>query len=99
MKKRGVRRSAESGNFLGFACDESRKLQVNVKGGFGVSSDWPQLCRLVRKLNVELTWEYPEEQDLMLAGNTQITFNGGKGNELLERMLHKELKDLKELPM
>ena len=75
MKKRGVRRSAESGDFLGFACDESRKFQVSIKGGFGVSSDWPQLFRLVCKLNVELTWEYPEEQNLMLAGNAQITFN------------------------
>ena len=112
MKKRGVRRSAESRNFLGFACDESGKLQVNIKGGFGVSSDWPHLCRLVRKLDVELTWEYPEEHDLMLAGNAQITFNCEKSNtvkvlttrqkirnELLERMLHRELRDLKELPM
>ena len=112
MKKRGVRRSAESGNFLGFAGDESGKLQVNIKGGFGVSSDWPQLCRLVRRLNVELTWEYPEEQDLLPAGNTQITFNCEKSsttkvlttrqkirNELLERILHKEVKDLKEVPM
>ena len=59
MEKRGVHRSAESRNFLGFACDESGKLQVSIKGRFGVSSDWPHLCRLERKLHVELTSEYP----------------------------------------
>ena len=41
MKKRGVHRSAESGNFFGFVFEESVELQVqvNIKGEFGVSSD------------------------------------------------------------
>ena len=104
MRKRGVRRSTENRNFLGFACDNLGMLQVNIRGGFGVSSDWPHVCHLVHKLDVELIWEFAEEQNLMQTGNAQIKFDCEKShttkvltsrqkirNELLERVLHREL--------
>ena len=80
MRKRGVRRSTENRNFLGFACDNLGKLQVNIIRGFGVSSDWPHLCHLVHKLDVELIWEFAEEQNLMQTGNAQIKFDCEKSH-------------------
>ena len=47
----------------------SGNLETQVKSGFGVQSDWPQLCRLVRKVGVRLQFE---ENDIYQAGNAQI---------------------------
>ena len=47
VKKRGVNRTTDDENFLGFACENTEKLKTNSKGGFGVQSDWPQLCYLI----------------------------------------------------
>ena len=44
MKKRGVKRTTRDPQFLGYQCKEDGKLKTNVKGGFGVISDWPHLC-------------------------------------------------------
>ena len=44
MKKRSVNRTTDDENFLGFACEITGKLKTNIKGEFGVQSDWPQLC-------------------------------------------------------
>ena len=61
LKKRRVERSVEEGNFLGFKTSESGNLKTNVKGSFGVQSDWPQLCHLVNKVGVILQWEKQEK--------------------------------------
>ena len=45
--KRGARRFVDDSDFLGFQTNASGHLETNVKGGFGVQSDWPQLCNLV----------------------------------------------------
>ena len=58
MEKRGVRRSSEERNFLGFKCNNKGIIETNIKGGFGVESDWPQLNKLAGKLRVSLTTLY-----------------------------------------
>ena len=50
----------------------SGNLETHVKGGFGVQSDWPQLCHPVSKVGVRLQWERIEENDIHQAGNAQI---------------------------
>ena len=57
MEKRGVRRSSEERNFLGFKCNNKGIIETNIKGGLGVASDWPQLNKLAGKLRVSLTFE------------------------------------------
>ena len=54
MKKRGVNRTTDDENFLGFACENTGKLKTNIKGGFGVQSDWPQLCYLIHRASATL---------------------------------------------
>ena len=55
--KRGARRSVDYSNFLGFETHASGHLETNVKGGFGAQSDWPQLCNLVKKLELNFIEE------------------------------------------
>ena len=54
FSKRGAKRSIEENNFLGLNITASGSLETHVKGGFGVQSDWPQLCHLVSKVGVRL---------------------------------------------
>ena len=61
FNKRGAKRSIQENNFLGFNTTASCNLETHVKGGFGVQSDWPQLCHLVSKVGVRLHWEKVEE--------------------------------------
>ena len=65
MEKLGVRRSSEEHNFLGFKCNNKDVIETNIKGGFGVASDWPQLNKLAGKLRVSLTFENLEVEELM----------------------------------
>ena len=39
MEKRGVRRSSEECNFLGFKCNNKGIIETNIKSGFGIPSD------------------------------------------------------------
>ena len=41
MKKKRAVRSTTKNNFLGYAVKENGLLETNIKGGFGVKSDWP----------------------------------------------------------
>ena len=43
-------------NSLGYKIKDSGTLETNIKGGFGVQSDWPQLFNLLMKINAELNW-------------------------------------------
>ena len=39
MENRGVRKSSEEHNFLGFKCNNKGIIEMNRKGGFSVASD------------------------------------------------------------
>ena len=41
FNKRGIKRSTENGNFLGYECESNGDLATHIKGGFGLISDWP----------------------------------------------------------
>ena len=111
MKKRGVNRTADDENFLGFACENTGKLKTNIKGGFGVQSDWPQLCYLIHRAGATLKWEHSEKIDLMQAGNAQLIYKCEKTNvtqiitgkqirtDLVEKLMYDDLIDSKNLPM
>ena len=111
MKKRGVNRTTDDENFLGFACENTGKLKTNIKGGFGVQSDWPQLCYLIHRAGATLKWEHSEKIDLMQAGNAQLIYKCEKTNVtqiitgkqirtyLVEKLVYDDLIDLKNLPM
>ena len=72
MKKRGVVRSRTENNFLGYAVKENGLLHTNIKGGFGVKSDWPHLNHLAQKVDAKIQREFPEQRDLMSTGNAQV---------------------------
>ena len=89
----------------------ARKLKNNIKGGFGVQSDWPQLCYLIHRAGATLKWEHSEKIDLMQAGNAQLIYKRDKTNvtqiilgkqtqtDLVEKLMYDDLIDLKNLPM
>ena len=56
MKKRGVVkvRSSVISNLLGYKCKENGSIETNIKGGFGVTSDWLHLSQLARKMDITL---------------------------------------------
>ena len=107
MEKRGVRRSSEERNFLGFKCNNKGIIETNIKGGFGVASDWPQLNKLAGKLRVSLTFENVEVEELMDAGNAVLLNENGDvirygSNKALRKkltlqQLETELSDIKHL--
>ena len=74
MKKHGVKRTTCNPQFLGYECKEDGKLKTNVKGGFGVVSDWPHLCHMVTEVGVTLKWENEYEADVMKCGAAQINY-------------------------
>ena len=47
-------------------------LETNVKGGFGVQSDWLQLCNLVKKVGVKPHWEKSGENNITEARHAQV---------------------------
>ena len=75
MTKRGVKRSNDENNFLGYTLKENGHLDTNIKGGFGVQSDWPQRCLLARKLLIKILWDSTYENELMLAGKAYVFQN------------------------
>ena len=81
MKKHGVNRTTDDENFLGFPCENIGKLKINIKGGFGVQSDWPQLCYLIHRASAILKWEHSDKVDLIMqAGNVQLIYKCVKTN-------------------
>ena len=92
MTKRGVLRSDAENNFLGYNLKESGHLDTNIKGGFGVQSDWPQLCLLARKLSIRILWENANVGDLMLAGKAYIRHNNRDFRD--EKLIRKKLIEI-----
>ena len=56
MSKRGVRETVNLNNFLGYELTNDRKF-LNSKTVFGCQSDWPDMLRYSRKLNVDVIFE------------------------------------------
>ena len=67
--KRGIKRSTENGNFLGYECKSNGDLATNIKGSFGLISDSPHLHHICAKLGLKLMWEHQEKRSLMDYGN------------------------------
>ena len=82
---------------------------MNIKGGFSVASDWPQLNKLAGKLRVSLTFENVEVEELMDAGSVVLLYENGDvtrygSNKALRKkltlqQLETELSDIKQLKM
>ena len=47
FNKRGIKRSTARNNFLGYACKANGDLEANLRGGFGLISDWLHLYQTV----------------------------------------------------
>ena len=109
MEKHGVRRSSKERHFLGFKCNNKGIIETNIKGGFGVASDWPHLNKLAGKLRVSHTFENIEVEELMDAGNAVLLYENGDvirygSNKALRKkltlqQLETELSDIKQLKM
>ena len=106
--ERGAGPSVDDRNFSGFKTNASGHLETNVKCGFGVQSDWPQLCYLVEKVGVKLHWEKSGENDIIEAGHAQVIIGSenvkivtGKliRKDILEKRLSDDLEDMESLPM
>ena len=109
MKKRGLVRSRTENNFFGYTVKENRLLDTNIKGGFGVKSDWPHLNHLAQKVDAKIQWGFPEQQDLTSTGNAQVILTVDATTkviirktirkEILESQLIADSNKLKSLPM
>ena len=111
FNKRSIKRSIASNNFLGYACKSNGDLKTNIRGGFGVISDWPHLHHIAVKLGLRLTREHPENQNLMECGKALTSFECKHSNitkvsaisqrmrtEITDKQVY-ELNHAKELPM
>ena len=110
MKKRGVVkvRSSEVCNFLDYKCKENRLIETNIKGGFGVTSDWPHLNQLTRKMDITLGFEQCPSENLLIAGKVNVVLSGGDvfngsikalRHRVIFQQLDQELVEFKELKM
>ena len=110
MKKRGVLKvnSSEISNFLGYKCKDNGLIETNIKGGFGVSSDWPHLNQLTRKMDITLVFEQCPAENLLEAGKVCVVlpgcdvFNGSikaLRRRLIFQQLDRELVEFKQLKM
>ena len=77
MNKRNIPRSDLDNNFLSYSVKENGNLDTHIIGGFGTISDWPQLHRLLRKLQLKAQWEHPRAVDLMEAGAAILKSESG----------------------
>ena len=102
-------RSRTENSFLGYAVKENGLLDTNIKGGFGIKSDWPHLNHLAQKVDAKIQWEFSEQRDLMSTINAQVILTVdtttkviiGKTirKEFLESQLIANSNKLKPLPM
>ena len=110
MRKHGVVKvcSSETSNFLGYKCKENGFIETNVKGGFGVTSDWPHLNQLARKMDITLGFEQCPSENLLDAGKVNVVLSGGDvfngsikalRRRLIFQQLDQELVEFKELKM
>ena len=112
FNKRGIKRSTENGNFLGYECKSNGDLATNIKGGFGLISDWSHLHHICAKLGLKLSWEHPEKRSLMDCGNACASFVCKRSNdtkvfitskklkaEIIDKQIYEELDNAKELPV
>ena len=97
MTKRGVKRSNGENNFLGYTLKENGHLDTNIKGSFGVQSDWPQLCLLARKISIKILWANTHGNDLMLAGKAHVFQNDQqfRNEKSIRKMLIEDGETLK----
>ena len=107
-----LKRSAARNNFLGYACKSNGDLETNIRGSFGLISDWPHLNHIAVKLDLRLTWEHPENQNLMKCGNALTSFEYKCSNttkvfatsqkirpEIIDKQIYEELSHAEELAM
>ena len=110
MKKRGVVKVFSSGisNFLGYKCKENGLIETNIKGGFGVTSDWPHLNQLARKMDITSGFEQCPSENLLDAGKVNVVLSGGDvfngsikalRHRLIFPQLDQEFVEFKELKM
>ena len=110
MKKRGVVkfRSSEISNFLGYKCKENGLIETNIKAGFGVTSDWPHLNQLARKMDITLEFEQCQAENLLDTGKVNVVLSGGDvfngsikalRRRLIFQQLDQDLVEYKELKM
>ena len=71
MKKRGAVRSRTENNFLGYAVKENGLLDTNIKGEFGVKSNWPHSNHLAQKVDAKFSGSSPKKRNLMSTGNAK----------------------------
>ena len=108
MKKRGVKHGNQNTGFLGSAVKENEYLDMHVRSGFGVISDWPQLHISTYSLDLSLSWKI-DSDDFMQNGkvfmhhkmddDTEISLGSKPRKQIQEKMLQKDLKEFKELKM
>ena len=111
FNKRGIPRSVDENNFLGFSCKQNGQLNTNIKGGFGLISDWPHLHHPTNKVGTQLH-EENNDNNLMNCGRVCVKFHcqrtfklktilerGRIKSEILEKQLFENLLEIKQLPM
>ena len=79
MKKQGVVKvcSSDISNFLGYKCKENGLIETNIKGGFGVTSDWPYLNQLARKMDITTEFEQCPAENLLDARRVRVVLSRG----------------------
>ena len=93
MRKRNVAETDNPINFLGFELNED--LFLNTRTYFGCQSDWPEMVRYARKLEVFVV--YREEKAAILMDGMILDENSCLQKFLFKRTVLKNIQKAKEL--
>ena len=94
MKKRGVPLTLNYDNFLGYKLNDNKFLDTHTK--YGCQSDWPDMVRYARKLNVSVIYNEEDMACIKCEGEIYIT---NIRNVLIKRIVKKNLQRAEKLVM
>ena len=95
MEKRGVLRTENERNFLGYELSENGFLRTRTK--FGCASDWIELSHYSRKLNVQV--KFVNGEAVVYTGNAILSSANNLQNKLFDLFTAKRIEKAKQLTL
>ena len=93
MKKRKVAKTTNNFNFLGYDLKENGYL--NSKTSFGCQSDWPDMLRYARKLNVDVLFK--EDRAVIKIADSYYDDNCALQKVIFDSTVERDLERAKTL--
>ena len=94
MKKRGVDETVSNVNFLGYKLTDGGKF-LDCKTAFGCQSDWPEMLRYARKLNVEVIFN--NGKACVKSGDTIFNDTNNLQKRLFKLCINRDVEKAKQL--